>query len=306
MDTTIGFVFQTLASTGASLILLSGLAWLLRQAIQTRLKAAVEHEFGIKIATFQSELRQREEQFKDELRGKAAVMQALQSGALAGQANRQGAADKRRLEAIDQLWAGVIALRPARITPPIWKKFDYKKCLVAAAKNKVFREAFAALGTAGEAAIMQSRGDEARPHVTGLAWAYYEAYRSILSFYVARLMLLQKGIDQDFTDHESVKKVVSTALPHMADTISKGGVDFLFIYLDELLDRLLAEFGVMLAGKETDAESVKRASEILVAVGQFGANSVEVQTMTSALSQSELGAEIAGASPASPAASKPE
>jgi hypothetical protein len=285
---------------------LGGVGWIFRAFFGTRLKAAVEHEFGVKMAAMQAELRQREEQFKDELRGKAAVIQALQGGALAAQANRQGANDKRRLEAIDQLWGGVSALRPARITPQIWKTFDYKKCLTEAARNSKFREAFVMFGNAGEQSIKDIRGDEARPHVTKLAWAYFVAYRSILAFYVARLIQLQSGVADDFTDHRSVQKVVLAALPHHADMLSNFGVEALYLYLDELEDKLLDEFAVMLAGKEGDVENVKRAAEILEVVKQVErTNSPEVHAVATALEEGECGVSLANAPEAKPAVVQP-
>ncbi|MCU6496359.1 hypothetical protein LPN04_00970 [Rugamonas sp. A1-17] len=140
---------------------------------------------------------------------------------------------------------------------------DYSKCLAEAAKNKGFREAFIALGKGGEEAIKEGRGEEARPYVSKLGWAYFEAYRSILAFYVARLMQIQGGMAEDFTDHETVKKIAIAALPHHSDAILKFGADLLYIYVDELEERLLDEFAAMLAGKDDDILAVKQAATIL-------------------------------------------
>lgn len=263
------FILYTIASGLASAALVGFGAWLLRAVIQTRLRAAVEHEFNTKLAALQSDLRQRDERHKDDLREKAVEIQALQNDALAARARRQGATDKRKLEAIDQLWAGITALRPATVSPRIWTKFNYAKCLTEAAKNPKFRAAFAALGSAGEAAVKETRGEEARPHVTKLAWAYFEAYRAIIGFYVARLIQLQNGVDQDFTDQESVKMLAIAALPHYEEAIKEFGGDILHKYLDELEEKLLNEFTAMLAGKDDDVEGVRRAAEILKVAKQF-------------------------------------
>lgn len=84
--------------------LLSVVLWLLRSVISTRLRASVQHEFDQKLETMRATLRSSEEAFKADLRGKEAQIAALRSGAMSALASRQAALDKRRIEAVDQLW----------------------------------------------------------------------------------------------------------------------------------------------------------------------------------------------------------
>jgi len=88
--------------------------WLGRNVISTRLTKSVEYEFNKKLELVRSQMRESEERLKAELRTKETEIAALRSGALSALASRQVALDKRRLEAVDQLWASVTALGPAR------------------------------------------------------------------------------------------------------------------------------------------------------------------------------------------------
>lgn len=88
--------------------------WLGRNVISTRLTKSVEYEFNNKLESVRSQMRESEERLKAELRAKETEIAALRSGALTAMSSRQIALDKRRLEAVDQLWASVTALGPAR------------------------------------------------------------------------------------------------------------------------------------------------------------------------------------------------
>src|SRR5438105_1233155 len=94
--------------------LLAAVLWASRELISTRLTRTVQHEFDKKIESLRADFRASEERFKAELREKEAEISALRSGALSVLASRQAALDKRRLEAVDQIWTAFNALSPAR------------------------------------------------------------------------------------------------------------------------------------------------------------------------------------------------
>ena len=88
--------------------------WLARKLIATRLAKSVQHEFDTKLELIRTELREKEERLKADLRSKEAEIAALRDGAMTAMASRQMALDRRRLEAVDQLWSEIIALGPAK------------------------------------------------------------------------------------------------------------------------------------------------------------------------------------------------
>lgn len=110
--------------------------WLGRNVIKTRLTNAVAHEFNTKLEAMRSEFRQREELLKADLRSKEADIAALRAGVMNAMASRQMAIDKRRLDAIDQLWAAVTALAPAKVVSSFMAVFNFEATAAEAARNR--------------------------------------------------------------------------------------------------------------------------------------------------------------------------
>lgn len=258
------FLKTVFAGTLSTTVLVALVLWLFRQLIQNRLKAAVEHEFNIKLAALRSELRNSEEMFKAELRAKEVEIQDLQNSALSAMAGRQMAVDKRRLEAIDQLWSAVNDLSRSRGIATTVSLIKFDEVSKRIETEPKLQEFFRAFGEVNLQATLKEEGWKARPHVSRLAWAYFSAFRAIVAVSTAKLYLLQKGLGSNFT--VNVENMVKTALPHRAEYIDKHGEAALPWLLDELETSLLDEFARMASGKETDQESVKRAAEILAAV----------------------------------------
>lgn len=258
------FLKTVFASTLSTTVLVALVLWLFRQLIQNRLKAAVEHEFNTKLSALQSELRNSEEMFKAELRAKEVEIQALQNSALSAMTGRQMAVDKRRLEAIDQLWSAVNDLSRSRGIATTISVFKFSEVSKRIETEPKLREFFKAFGEVNLPETLKEDGWRARPHVSRLAWAYFSAFRSIIAVSTAKLYLLQKGLGGDFPI--SVANMVKAALPHRSEHIDKHGEAALPWLLDELETSLLEEFSRISSGKATDQESVKRAAEILAAV----------------------------------------
>ncbi|MDR6503548.1 hypothetical protein J2785_006741 [Burkholderia ambifaria] len=257
------FLQTVLTSSVVTTALLAALGWLCRELIQNRLKAAVEHEFNRKLAALQSELRSSEENFKAELRAKEAQIQSLQSGALSAMAGRQMAVDKRRLEAIDQLWSAVNDLSKARGIAWTTSIIKFDEVSKQIATDPKLQEAFKSFGEIDIRADLKEEAWKARPHVSHLAWAYFAAFRSIVALSLSRLYLLQRGLPVDITDHVKVVDMVKVALPHRVAYVEEHGAPALPWLLDELETSLLNEFARMMSGTESDRESVQRAAEII-------------------------------------------
>ncbi len=250
----------------SSSILILVVGWLCRQLIATRLKASVQHEFDQKLEAIRTDLRKSEETFKADLRAKEDQIAALQSGALAGMASRQAALDKRRLEAIDQLWAGVETLTPFKL-PALWlQTFDFVKALKESSDNPTARKLF--LDFAPNLSIQSFPKVDvhrARPFVSDMAWALFSAYRAILGYATVQLYILRMGQEElaDLLDPNTVHKLILVALPHYSDYIEKHN-DKAYPYIVEPLEAaLLEELQRMLSGEESDKKSVEQAAKIM-------------------------------------------
>ncbi|WP_175942145.1 hypothetical protein [Burkholderia pyrrocinia] len=261
------FIGTVLASTAATTTLVGLILWLFKQLIQNRLKASIEHEFNAKLAELHSKLRNSEESFKAELRVNETQIQSLQSTALSAMAGRQMGVDKRRLEAIDQLWSAVHDLSRARSIAATTSIIKFDAVSKEIEGNPKLQEFFKMFGDVDLREVMREDGWKARPFVSKLAWAYFSAFRAVVSFAAARLYLLQHGVGAEkFTDYVKVSDMVKAALPHQVAYIDKFGAAALPLLLDELEACLLDEFSLMLSGQEADQEGVKRAAAIAAAV----------------------------------------
>jgi hypothetical protein len=260
------FLQTVLASSVVTTALVGAVGWLFRELIQNRLRATVEHEFNAKLAALQSELRNSEEMLKAELRAKEAQIQSLQGSALSAMTGHRMALDKRRLEAIDQLWAAMNDLARARGIATSMSIIKTDAVSQRIANDPKLQEFFKAFGEVDPKEILKEDGWKARPYVTGLAWAYFSAFRSIVALSSARLYLFQMGLGDDFTNSMAVVSIVKAALPHQVQYIEKHGVAALPLLLDELETSLLDEFARMQSGEESDQQSVKRTADILAAV----------------------------------------
>ncbi len=239
--------------------------WLCRRLILTRLKASVEYEFNHKLEEIRAGHRKSEEQFKADLRGKETQIEALRSGVISGMVSRQVAVDKRRIAAVDQLWSAVMLFGAAKWVSGVMACVKFEAAAKKAAKDPKARALFASMGELPDLKKLDlSAADKARPFVSQTAWALYSAYRAILSVAVMRMYMLQEGIeDEGLIDENAIRKVITLALPHQADTIEKFGVGACHHLLDELEARLLEELTRLLEGGEANIRSLEQAAKIL-------------------------------------------
>ena len=77
---------------------------------------------------------------KSDLRTKEAEISALREAVLSGRANRQALLDKRRLEAVEKIWATVIALGPAKAISATMSIIKYDAVAKDILKNPKLRQ----------------------------------------------------------------------------------------------------------------------------------------------------------------------
>lgn len=244
--------------------LFGAVLWLSRNLISARLTNSVRHEYDEKIENLRTSLRQSEESFKAELKAKESQIDALRSGALSGIVNRQVALYQRQLLAVEQLWAAIISLGPAKAISSWMAVIKFEVVAAEAAKDPRLRELFKTLDSGIDTkALGVSEAAKCRPFVSPLAWAYYSAYQSIVTYGVLKIKTIQVGLEKDFSDIDHITKLVKVALPHHIGYIEKYGPNAFHYLLDELELSLLAELGNILSGQKADKEHIEKAAQIL-------------------------------------------
>ena len=254
-----------LLSTVSTATFLGLAAFLARNLILTRLKASVEHEFNAKLEALRTDLRKSEESFKADLRVKETQIEVLRSGALSGLASRQVALDKRRLEAIDQLWAGIERLVPLKMAAMSMANIKFDTSLKRASEDPKVRDIFAKfpwnvdLNTFPKLDVHKSH-----PFVSELAWALFSAYQAIVGYATTQLLMLKHGANiPDLLNTEHVSKLAKSALPQYTDYIEKFGPSGYYNMLEPLEVELLKELRRMMRGEESDKASVEQAARIM-------------------------------------------
>lgn len=240
--------------------------WLLRNWISTRLAKSVGFEFDRKLELLKAEHRASEEWLRADLRAKEAEIAALRAGAMTALSNRQIAIDKRRLDAIDQLWAAVLSLSKARGVSLMMSTLKFEAVAERAETDPKMREFLKTIGGGFDIKTDLSMGDasKARPFVSPLAWAIFIAVVSIVANGVIRWHIAQGGLGaKDFSDHSALAKMIKVALPEYSSYIDAQGVSGFHFLVEKLELKLLEEFQVMMSGAEADRSSVQRAAEIL-------------------------------------------
>jgi hypothetical protein len=245
--------------------LLAMALWLARNLIITRLTSSVQHEFNTKLETIRAQLRESEERLRADLRAKEAEIATLRSGAITAMASRQMAVDKRRLDAVDQLWAAVQALSPAKALTTMMGVVKFDTAAEKAKNDPRVRHVFEAMGGGFDLNKLDLSGAaKARPFVSPMAWATYSALAATVSYAVMQWQVLKSGLGADaIISHDTISKLIKAVLPHYGDFLDKFGAGGYYLVIEQLEAKLLQELQAMLAGSDADKASVERAAEIL-------------------------------------------
>jgi len=237
----------------------------MRSVITTRLTKSVQYEFDKKLEVLRTDQRKSEEAFKADLRAKDAQIDLLRSGAISSLASRQAVLDKRRIEAVDQLWSAIVELAPAKVASAWMAHIKFDAAAKEAAKNLRFRKLFEMFGeTLDPKKFQGTSASKVRPFVSEMAWAIFSAYQAIVLFAVVQVSVLKAGLDvPDALDTSAVTKLVQAVLPHQSSYLEQYGASGYHYLLDELESRLLKELQNILRGGESDRASVEQAAVIL-------------------------------------------
>ena len=257
--------FTTSALTAA---LIAGVLWLLRNWILTRLTASVQHDYDKKLEALRTELKKSEEQFKTDLRAREAELAAIRGGALTNITVRQTALAQRRIEAVDCVWAATVEGAKFNMLLMLVQIFNIPALVKAGASDKAkIQQILEALGkTIPDIENIDGGAAKHRPYISELAWAYFNAYTSIIGMAFATFKILEVGEDPNkFLAEDKFIPMLKSSLPDWTDYIDKCGLSGAQHLADELKKRLLAELQNVLAGKEEDQADVARAAEILKA-----------------------------------------
>ncbi|HEB70318.1 MAG TPA: hypothetical protein ENI88_11965 [Desulfobulbus sp.] len=237
--------------------LLALFLWLFRALISTRLTKSVENEFSSKLEKLKSDLRQKE-----------TTIESLRNGAMSGLMSRQAKLYERQLQAIEQVWESVTELKKAKFISSIIAVMKYDSTLEEASKNPDFRKIFKMLGGDFDTKkINLGAATKARPFLSPLSWAYYNAYESIITINIMKFEFLKIGVEnsQNLIKSKDMVELLKIVLPDRTEYLEQHGDRVTHYLLDEIESLLLTSLKEMQKGNVADHENTERAAEILKA-----------------------------------------
>lgn len=255
----------------------AGLAILIftaKHKIKAEIERSVQHKFDAKIETLRGDLRKNEEEFKSELRLKETEISALRDGVLGGRVNRQAMLDKRRLEAVERVWAAVAELAPFKAISASMAVINFDAASKQSPHEPTLRKFFEIIGKNVPDDFPTALAHNERPFASPVAWALFSAYQTIIGGAYVRAKILELGIEGagEFLNTEYVKNLLKTTLPDRAKFIDQSDIGAHYYLLDELEARLLAELMNTLEGVEVDEAAIAQSAKIMKAVDEVAAD----------------------------------
>lgn len=232
----------------------------------------IQSRFDEKLEKLSAELRQDEERLKAELRSQEDQLNAIRSGSLAQLSARRSSLDARRLKAIENLWASVVAKSPGRNALEFTSVLKMDSILEAA-KDSNESDPNRKIGdiiwkTSGiENQINEGAPDMGaleRPFVSELSWAMYEAYGLAVVYPIVQLAAIRTGMDGSaLNNSDAVLKPIREALPGWEEFIDKYGTSGLKQLASALELKLLNQLKRDLNGIDDDEKSIESARKIV-------------------------------------------
>lgn len=232
---------------------LAAVGYFLRDRIAKLIDARAQHYFDEQI-----------ERLKDDLSRSSKEIEALRASVLGLREQRQVNIERRKLQAIDQLWTAVKELRASKTGAALMATVDFEETAERAKSDQKFREMFEVIYSAfGKDLVPKHEAHEAQPYVSPLAWALFDAYQSAIGYLHAQLIAIKTGVGPEAnSDPKDVISLISVALPNWKESLEKSGTTGFPNAIDELERHLLAELRRMIAGDENDAEQLAQAARI--------------------------------------------
>jgi hypothetical protein len=242
--------------------------------IKASIEKSVQHEFDQKLEKLRTELRKKEEEFNSSLRAREGEISMLREQVLSGRASREALMDKRRLDAVERVWASVGAFAPYKMISASMAIVKFEQAAKRVASEPNLRKFFEIIASPiQEDNIPKNPARDEKPFVSPLAWAYLSAYQTILLSAYTQAKILAIGLEDagKYITPENAKALLKVALPHQTEFIDKNETGALHYLLDELEDKLLAELRKMLKGVEIDNATVARSAEMMDLVNKITA-----------------------------------
>lgn len=233
-----------------------------KAVVLNRLAASVKHEFDEKL-----------ELLRSDLKGKESELQLLRNHALSGLKDRQLALQSKQLEAVDRLWAAWSSFASLRLSLSIVGTIRYEEMLKISRSDANIRNLFADLDVF-DPKTLQLDGDMARPYVSPLAWAIFQAYTTLLITGMMKIKQAKLGLKTQLFDDAVSTRILKAVLPEQSAFIESTGSGAFPSLLAPLEEKFLNELASILKGEASSQSSIDEAKKILTVIASSSAMAV--------------------------------
>ena len=258
-----------LVSSGA----LAGAGWLLRVPLKRWIERAIAVVFDEKLEKVKSDFRQEEEKLSAELRARAAEIEALRSGAFVNFASRQAELGRRRLLAIERVWAEVTELSKYRYLSTYAESLNVDAIIEATSKSAADRQKMSDFATLllgnlvdPKAQPYEASAIKERPFVPELTFALFMSYRQVVLWPYLLLQSIRLMGDLKLLKTGPIVDVARKALPQQGAFLDEHGVAGVPFLVEELETAVLASLREALEQKDADEAALTQAKAINEAV----------------------------------------
>jgi len=257
-------LISTLLDWLPSLVLLAALVLLFfgRNWILENIKASVNHEYNSKIESLRADLVKRQSE-----------IDTLRQAALGNRAIRQGVLEKKRIEAVEGLWASVVELSKLSMSAQIMETINFPEAAKSSHNDEKAREFYSAMfSMVPKLPENPTPGFLFRPFVDDVVWAHYSVYSSIIIRSYIQLRALAEGINPALIkDGENIKDLIITVAPEYETYLGQHGSGAFPFLLKDFSERLALSIKRMLEGHEYDQAELQRAQNIIASAAKFSA-----------------------------------
>lgn len=243
------------------ILLLGAGGFVFRNWLTAKIIGSVQHGFNEKL-----------EELRSQLRSKEIEISSLRDTVLTGRNQRQILVEKRRIEAVENIWKGVMELRKFRPVLNLMATINFERVAEMTPQNPKLRNWFKETNDSvpqmnGRITPNLTTYESEKPFIPLLTWAYFEAIHTIMADAAIRSRILALGISdaKKLLNPDYGKELLKTVLPKKSSYIDTHGAKIYHNLIEELEEKLLNELKNILDGKENDEQNVRQAEEIMKA-----------------------------------------
>lgn len=237
-----------------------------RTAIKSKIEKSIELTFQTKLENLKNDMQLNRSDFESKLRKREDEISTLRDVIFSGRVNRQSLLDKRKLEAVERVWNSKIELSQYKMVASFMAQVNFDEAAKLAATDESVRKLAETMNQFAppKEKVIKDIGSE-ELFVSSIAWAYYSAYKAIITAGIAQAMILEHGLSDGHKLFKisHMQKLVETVFPNHSQSIESYSYGTCYSLLGEIEGNLLRELKNSIDGSKTDEENIEQANAIM-------------------------------------------